>query len=890
MPSVPAKPDAPIDAILPDLVAALSVGRAAVLQAPPGAGKTTRVPLALLDSGWLGGSKIVMLEPRRLAARAAATYMARLLGERVGETVGYRVRLDTRVGPRTRIEVVTEGILVRMLQDDPGLEGIGVVIFDEFHERSIHADLGLALALQTRAVLRSDLRLLVMSATLDGAPVAALLGGAPIVTSEGREFPVETRYVPRRAEQRIEAQVAATVRNVLVRESGDVLVFLPGAGEIRRVASMLEDSPLPDDVRVVPLHGTMPLEQQDVAIAASPAGRRKVVLATSIAETSLTIEGVRVVIDSGLMRVPRFSPATGMSRLETRRVSRASADQRRGRAGRTAPGIAYRLWSEHEAGHLVAHASPEILEADLAPVALALAEAGVASVDELAWLDPPPAAAYAQARELLEQLGALDARGSVTAHGRKMATLSMHPRLAHMLLAAPPDRAGLACDVAALLTERDVLRAEGGPSDADLRLRIEALRDTNRDGIGSIHGLSIDPDAMRRAREQARDWRRQLSVVGRGRDTARGTPSAPPPSGSRDDPGDAPASRSRDEIESAGLLLALAYPDRVAQRRTTDGGSRGGRRAPTGQAGSSGSTPPARFLLRNGRGAVLPSPQTLSAAPYIVVAELDDQRPEARIFLAAPVSLAELEEQFADDITRDDLIAFDPATRTVIARRRTTLGAIVLADAPLRDPDPAAMSAILLAELQAAGAAELPWSEQARRFRERIGFASLHEPGLPDVSDAALTASMPEWLGPAVVGLRRMDDVPRIDLAEALGRLMDWKQRAAVDEIAPTHITVPSGSRVPVDYSDPAAPVLAVRLQEMFGCRDTPRIARGQVPLTLHLLSPAHRPVQVTRDLANFWRTSYFDVRKDLRGRYPKHHWPEDPLVAEPTARAKRRG
>ena len=846
-----------------------------MLQAAPGAGKTTRVPLALIDEPWLGGAKIVMLEPRRLAARAAATYMARLLGERVGETVGYRVRLDSRVGPRTRIEVVTEGILGRMLQDDPALEGVGLVIFDEFHERSIHADLGLALTLQTRDLLRADLGVLVMSATLDGAPVAALLGGAPIVTSEGREFPVETRYVSRRADQRIEAQVAATVRDVLARESGDVLVFLPGAAEIRRVASMLDDHALPAGALVVPLHGMMPLEQQDIAIAVSPPGRRKVVLATSIAETSLTIEGVRVVIDSGLMRVPRFSPATGMTRLETRRVSKASADQRRGRAGRTAPGIAYRLWSEHESGHLVAQGSPEILEADLAPVALALAEAGVTDVRQLTWLDPPPPAAYAHARELLTQLGALDASGMIAPHGRRMAALAMHPRLSHMLLAAPPALRGLACDIAALLGERDVLRTEVGASDADLRLRLEALHATGRDAGGTVNGMPVDRDAVRRAREQAGDWRRQLAAP----DGLRGSP-----------PGGAMAKANQQELlESAGMLLALAYPDRVAQRRETDAGPRGGRRAPGSGAGSSGGAQPGRFLLRNGRGAAFQNAQALSTAPYIVIAELDDQRPEARIFLAAPISLAELEERLAGDIVREDMIAFDPGTRSVVAHRRTSLGAITLAEAPLREADPQKIAAVLLEALRAAGAAELPWPEAARRLRERIAFTSRYVSGMPDVSDAALTMSMHQWLGPHLGGLRRMDDIGRVDLLTAIGSLLDWKQRAAVEQMAPTHIEAPSGSRIPVNYGDPDAPAVAVRLQEMFGCTDTPRVAGGAVPVTLQLLSPAHRPVQVTRDLANFWRTSYFDVRKDLRGRYPKHHWPEDPLSAEPTARAKRR-
>ena len=852
-----------------------------MLQAAPGAGKTTRVPLALLDEPWLGGAKIVMLEPRRLAARAAAAYMARLLGEPVGETVGYRVRLDTRVGPKTRIEVVTEGILGRMLQDDPALEGTGLVIFDEFHERSIHADLGLALVLQTRSVLRDDLGILIMSATLDGGPVAALLGDAPIVTSQGREFPIETRYIPRKPEQRIEAQVAATVRSVVAREDGDVLVFLPGAGEIRRVASLLGDSALPPDVRVVPLHGTMPLDQQDVAIAASPRGRRKVVLATSLAETSLTIEGVRVVIDSGLMRVPRFSPATGMTRLETRRVSVASADQRRGRAGRTGPGIAYRLWVEHEAGHLVPFSSPEILEADLAPVALTLAEAGVAEPSDLAWLDVPPAAAYAQARELLTQLGALDANGMITAHGKRMAQLPMHPRLAHMVLAAPRDLTRLACEIASLLGERDVLRADSGTADADLRLRIEALRATGRDAGSSIHGLSIDRDAVRRAREQAREWQRVVARL------------------SRDAPAEAPTqagggaelslAREHDDIDAAGVLLALAYPDRIAQRRSTRSVPRGGLRVPAMGSISSGSDQAGRYLLRNGRGAAFPSPQALSTSPYIVVAELDDQRPEARIFLAAPVAIADLEPYVENDVVHEDVIEYDHATRAVTARRRSMLGAIPLADAPLPHANPVTLSVALLHAIQEAGAAQLPWPDDALRLRERMRFAALHEPGMPDVSDEALTASMEDWLAPHIVPLYRMDDIDRVNFVEALSELLGWKRRAALDEVAPTHVTVPSGSRIPIDYGNPDSPVLAVRLQEMFGCTDTPRIARGRVPLTLHLLSPARRPVQVTRDLANFWRTSYFDVRKDLRGRYPKHHWPDDPLAAEPTSRTKRR-
>ena len=857
MPPVrPIIPDLPITASLPELRFALASRRAAVLQAPPGAGKTTRVPLALLDEPWLRGQKIVMLEPRRLAARAAAAYMARLLGEPIGATVGYRVRLDTRVGPTTRIEVVTEGILARMLQQDPALEGTGLVIFDEFHERSIHADVGLALTLQSRSLLREDLGILVMSATLDGGPVAALLGGAPIVTSAGRTFPVETRYLARRAEQRMEAQVTSAVRAAVAKEGGDILVFLPGVAEIGRVADLLDDPPLPSDVRVIPLHGTLALDQQDLAIAPSPPGKRKVVLATSIAETSLTIDGVRIVIDSGQMRVPRFSPRTGMTRLETLRVSRASADQRRGRAGRTGPGIAYRLWSEVEDGHLVPHGSPEILDADLAPLALMLAESGIADPGELAWLDPPPGAAYAQARELLTQLGALDDRGAVTAHGRRMAGIPMHPRLAHMVLATTRELTSLACDIAALLADRDVLRAESGPADADLRIRLDLMR-TEARGVDSSHGMRVDQGALRRARQQAREWRERLAGL---RTDGRGRMRATSASGE---------TSSDDEIDGAGLLLAMAYPDRIAQRRSTDDGG--------------------RFLLRNGRGARLMMPQPLTSEPYIVIADLDDQRPESRIFLAAPVSLDELRAHLAAQIVVEDVVEWDPVTRGALARRRERLGALVLSDAPLRDADPSRIAAALLDGIRAEGIAALPWSDGARRLRERIAFVARHEPGWPDVSDAALAGTLDLWLAPHLDGLRRMSDVQRIDLTAILAGTLDWRQRAALDDLAPSHLAVPSGSRIPIDYSDPNAPALAVRLQEMFGCADTPRIARGRVPLTLRLLSPAHRPVQVTRDLAGFWRTSYFDVRKDLRGRYPKHHWPDDPLAATPTSRAKRR-
>ena len=821
----------PIDSALPALRAALLAGPA-VLMAPPGSGKTTRVPLALLAERWLGGRRIVLLEPRRLAARAAAGWMARLLGEPVGATVGYRIRRDTQVGPATRIEVVTEGVLTRMLATDPGLDGVGLVVFDEFHERSLHGDLGLALTLHSRTVLRDDLRVLVMSATLDGAPVAQLLGGAPIVTAEGRVFPVETLYATPRQGVRVDAAVAAAVRGALASETGDILVFLPGAAEIRRTAERLAEPALPAGVRVHQLYGDLPPEAQEAAIAPSSAGGRKVVLATSIAETSLTIEGVRIVIDSGLARVPRFSPRTGMTRLETVRVSRASADQRRGRAGRTAPGVCRRLWAEAAVAELRPFDTPEILEADLAPLALELADAGVSDPAELEWLDPPPAAALAQARELLAELGALDRAGRITLHGRAMAKLALHPRLAHMLLRARAlNLAGLASDLTALLGERDILR--GVDEQADITLRLEALRRGHP---------RANPSGLRRARAEAALLRKRLGV--------RAEPGEPAP-------------------QAAGLLLVLAYPDRVGQRRPGA---------------------PGRFLLRSGLGAYVSPADPLGLEDYVVAAELDGRPRESRIFLAAPLARADLERELGDQVVAEDIVTWDDAADAVVARRRERLGAIVLADAPLRDPDPGAVAAALLDRVARDGVGALPWRDSALRLRSRLRFLHRLDPRWPDVSDEALAGSLAEWLGPSLPGIRRRDELARIDLAGLLLGRLSPAQRKALDTLAPTHFEVPSGSRVPIDYGDPAAPVLSVRLQEVFGLTETPHVG-GSVPLTLHLLSPAHRPVQVTRDLASFWRTTYFDVRKDLKGRYPKHHWPDDPLVAEPTRRTRpRRG
>ena len=824
----------PVESTIPELAHALRSGTAAVLQAPPGAGKTTIVPPALLAEPWLAGRRIVMLEPRRLAARAAARRMAQLRGEEVGDTVGYRVRLDSRVGPRTRIEVVTEGILTRMLQDDPTLDGTGLVIFDEFHERSLHGDLGLALARQAQQLLRPDLRILVMSATLEGTRVAALLGGAPVIASEGRLFPVAVRYLGAAGIRRertpggtryfgLESAVAGAVRLALEEQEGDVLVFLPGAGEIRRTAAQLSAG-LPDrSVRVVPLFGALPPAEQDAAIAPSRAGERKVVLATSIAQTSLTIEGVRVVVDAGLTRGPRFSPRSGMTRLETARVSRASAEQRAGRAGRLAPGTCLRLWDERDQAGLVPHDIPEIVEADLAPLALQLALAGTAEPRELAWLDPPPHAAFGQARELLRELGALDPAGAITARGARMARLPLHPRLAHMLLEGARLGAGaLAADIAALLGDRDLL--PGAPS-ADLALRLEALRGTGGADAGA------DRESLRRARAEAAELRRQA----RGRD---------------------------EDAATLGRLLAFAYPDRIAQRRDGSG--------TPGQAA-------ARYLLRGGGGASLPAGDPLATEPWLVVAETDGARPESRIQLAAPASLEQLLEDFGDQVEQEEAVTWDAAAGSVLARRHTRLGAIMLADAPLRDPDPEAVAQAQLKAIRAEGLASLHWSDAALGLRRRVQFLTGLDPSWPDFSDAALLESLDAWLGSHLRGVRRRDERDRIDLRGLLLARLDWTQREALDRLAPTHVALPGGARIAIDYGEPSAPVLAARVQELFGLTETPRIGGGTVPLTVHLLSPARRPVQVTRDLAAFWRTTYAEVRKELKGRYPKHRWPENP-------------
>ncbi len=820
----------PIEELLPAIRAALAGRGVAVIQAPPGAGKTTRVPLALLDAPWLKQRKIIMLEPRRLAACAAAHYMAKLLGETVGATVGYRIRMDTRVGSRTRIEVVTEGILTRLLQSDAALSGYGLVIFDEFHERSLQADLSLALCLEARQALWPDLRLAVMSATLDAGPVAELLGNAPLLTSEGRTFPVTTVYRAPAARERIEAQVANSVRRVLAEDSGSVLVFLPGSGEIRRVANMLERQ-IPADVTVTPLYGDLSQAQQEAAILPTAPGQRKVVLATAIAETSLTIEGVRVVVDAGLMRVPRFDPVSGMTRLTTLRVSQASADQRRGRAGRLEPGVCYRLWSEGE--RLQAQSSPEILQADLAPLVLELAQWGSGDATKLSWLDPPPAAALSQARELLQGLEALDDQGSITAHGRRLLELPLHPRLAHMVVKSMPRGDGwLACLMAALVSERDILPSGGQPADINLRLQ------TLDSGSGPRQG--VDQQGLRRVRAVAQDIARQAGISNH--DLRR---------------------------EQAGVVLALAYPDRIARRRSNS---------------------PGRYLLSGGRGAFLPDADPLVACEWLAVAELDGATQEARVYLAAALSETEVREVCAAQITRHSLLDWDEASSSVRALSEQRLGAIRLEARTLDAPDPGQVTALMLAAIRRRGLACLPWDPALRNWQARVMFLRrLHENNWPDVSDGQLLATLENWLAPFMTGRSRFTHLADLPLREALSALLDYPQHQQLESLAPTHFTAPTGSRVPIDYTAGEIPVLAVRLQELFGLAKTPAVAGGGFPLLLHLLSPAQRPVQITRDLAGFWRSSYQDVRKDMKGRYPRHHWPDDPLSAVPTRRVKPR-
>lgn len=822
----------PIDEILPDLRVALARSPSAVLVAPPGAGKTTRVPLALLDEPWLAVGKILVLEPRRLAARGAAGHMAATLGERLGDTVGLRARLASKVGPKTRIEVVTEGVFTRMILDDPALEGIGAVLFDEFHERSLDADLGLALALETQRALREDLRLLVMSATLDGARVAKVLGpGAPVLESEGRAYPVETRYLGRSPTVRLEDQVADAVLKALRAETGSLLVFLPGQGEIRRVAERLEERGADGSVLIAPLYGAMDMAAQDRAVAPAPKGQRKVVLATSIAETSLTIEGVRVVVDCGLARVPRFEPDVGVTRLETVRASRASVDQRRGRAGRTEPGVCYRLWDEPQTASLPAFAEPEIRSADLAGLVLDCAEWGVADPLALSWLDPPPKASLEAARAELHAIGALDGDGRITAEGKRVRALPLPPRLARMVLAgAAAGVGGEAAEIAAVLVERGL-----GGNDCDLTQRLAGFR----------------RDRGRRAGDMRRLAQRWAEAAGKS-----ALESASQKTGER--PG-----------TTAASLLAFAYPERIAKAR----GARG------------------QFLLANGRGAYVEATDALAKSPFLVVAEMQGAAAATRILLAAPLEEDELISIAGDRITEGDETLFDRAAGAVRSRRVRRLEAITLAS-ETRPVSPGPETAEALADAATSlGVARLPWSKAQVQMRDRVAFLrQAGESDWPDLSDATLAGSAREWLAPFLAGKTRLADISADDLGQALDALLPWSLKRRLDEEAPTHFEAPTGNRHAIDYEGPGAPSLSIRVQELFGLKQHPAIAGGRLPLTLNLLSPAQRPIQITRDLPGFWAGTWSVVKAEMKGRYPKHPWPDDPANAAPTARAKPRG
>ena len=838
----------PIDEVLPALREALATRHEAVLEAPPGAGKTTRVPLALLNEPWLAGQTILMLEPRRLAARAAAERLASELGEKVGETVGYRIRLDSKVGPNTRIEVVTEGILTRRLQEDPALEGVGLLIFDEYHERSLDADLALALSLNGRELFRDEqpLKILLMSATLEGERLASLLNDAPILRSEGRMYPVAMRWGrPFQPGEFIEPRLVQTVLEALNDETGSLLVFLPGQAEIRRVHQQLADAlGERSTVLLCPLHGELDLAAQRAAIDPAPAGQRKVVLATNIAETSLTIDGVRVVIDAGLARVPRFDPGSGMTRLDTQRISRASATQRAGRAGRLEPGVCYRLWSQDQHEQLAAYASAEILSADLAGLALQLGRWGV-TPGQLVWLDVPPAAAYAQAQDLLERLGALQGSSpqdwQLTRHGQAMAELPAHPRIAHLLLRGQAlGLANMACDVAALLGERDILRGAG----ADLHSRLVLLSGEERAARGAQGGVQ-------RARQLARQYRGYL----------RGKPEQPVP-----DP---------QHPRWLGALLALAYPDRVAQQRRAGG---------------------AEYRLANGRAALFAEADSLMKQGWLVVADLGSRQGqrEERIYLAADFDPALFDSVLAEQVRCVDQLDWDEREGVLRAERQRKVGELVLSREPLTGLDEAARSQALVNLVRRKGLELLPWTPELRQWQARVALLrqlDLDQQGdssWPDVSDGALLKSLEHWLMPYLGRVSRLSHFANLDLSSIVHNLLPWPLPQRLDELAPHHLSVPSGSSIRLDYSE-QPPILAVRLQELFGLAETPRIAGGRQVVKLHLLSPARRPVQVTQDLANFWRSTYAEVKKDLKGRYPKHYWPDDPLVAEATARAKPR-
>ncbi|MGB0750080.1 MAG: ATP-dependent helicase HrpB [Magnetospiraceae bacterium] len=836
-PLPPLLAELPISCALFALQEHLELRANAVVIAPPGAGKTTAVPLALLAEGWAKQGKIIVLEPRRIAARAAARRMAEILSEKIGETVGFRTRNETRIGANTRIEVITEGILTRLLLADPALEGIAAIIFDEVHERHLHGDIGLALCLETQSVLRPDLRLIAMSATVDGNAFSSLLNAAAPLVSEGKSYPVETSYFPRRQTNPLENDVAAAIRQAVIKTEGGILVFLPGAREIQRVEQLVSETIKGNDILLAPLYGALPPAAQDRAIAPAPPGKRKIVLATDIVETSLTISDIRVVIDAGYARNPRFDPRRGLSRLITERVSKASAEQRQGRAGRVAPGVCYRLWAEPEHRSLPEKPQPEILEADLTAMMLVLAQWGVRDPATLTWMDPPPAAAVARARECLVSIGAVSETGAITPHGAELGQYPLHPRLAHMVLRATMAGHGdIGRAVAALLSEDDVLAGEARRQ-TDLRLRVDALYQRGR-------SLPVRQGTL----QNARKLHKALAKGPKKRETA--------PAGNI----------------SVGELVSLAFPEWISRRRGAE----------------------TRYHCAGGMGAALPPEDPFLTEEWLAVAEMSGGAGDARIRLAAPLTLDGLKTWHGHHMVEADEVFWNSREERVTARRVERLDALVLWSRPLDTAAPEDSVSAMIDGIRKMGLAALPWTKTSQSWRDRVAFlhgletGNSEEDAWPDVSDAALLAELEDWLGPFLGGAMRREHLAKLNLMEALRTLLPWHLQQRLDQEAPTHVTVPSGRTAAIDYRTGTAPVLAVKLQEMFGAGTTPTIAGGRVPLTLHLLSPAGRPLQVTRDLPGFWAGAYAEVRKDMRGRYPKHPWPEDPTTAIATHRTKK--
>ncbi len=842
----------PVEDVLDDVKTALRNSKTAVLQALPGAGKTTVVPLALLDEPWLNGKKIIIIEPRRLAARAAANRMSSMLNQPAGKTVGYRTRFESRVSASTRIELVTDGIFTRMIQNDPELKGVGLVIFDEIHERSLNSDLGLALVLESQKVFNTALCILLMSATLDGKRYSAMLDHCPLIESAGKLFPVETNYITCSPRERIEASVCRAIARALRQDMGSMLVFLPGVGEIKRVESRLREEGIPEDVHITPLYGDLDKTAQDEAILPAKNGERKIVLATSIAETSLTIEGISVVIDSGFGRKPRFSAGTGMTRLETLRISRASADQRRGRAGRTSPGTCYRLWDESLNSSLSEFDQPEIMESDLSPLALELAEWNVTPAD-LRWIDPPPAAKYESATALLKELDALGQDGRISRLGSDMIKLGCHPRLASMILhSANLGALEEACGLAAIIEERDFLRSHDITRNADIELRL-AMIASREDGRREqrpyrepeeASGHKVDQSAKRRVIETYEMFRRRAAPLRQDRATETNT-----------------------EHPSAGTLLAFAYPDRIARRRSKQDLS---------------------YLLANGRGAAFREFEPLCQSEYLVIADINDSNRDATIRLAATLDIREIEEHHSELVKTIERFEWSDKDDCFIAATETCIGNIVINSKPLKAPSGDRIAEILLGTAVARGLDVFDWSSDATNIRNRIRFINQHDKtnNWPNVSDTALLENLYDWVGPFVKGMTKLSQLKKINLCECLLSMLDWKQRKLLDELAPERIAVPSGSKLKIDYSQTETPALEAKMQELFGAVEHPSVMRKAVPVTIKILSPAMRPIQVTANLPEFWKTSYHIVAKEMRGRYPRHYWPDDPLTAEPTTRS----